>query len=161
HEADRRLELEREGAERRHRRLLWLLGGAAVLLALMAGVTVFALAQRSEANHQTSIATEATSRAKRNADVARRASRRARANLQQAQAETARANQNAANAQTATQQAQRQARAAEAGELAATSLSELSTTPEKAVQDAVQAAELGARNAEAVLRNALAAASLS
>jgi WD40 repeat protein len=52
HEADRRLQLERAAAERRHRRLLVVLGIAAALLALMAGVTVFALTQRSDARSQ-------------------------------------------------------------------------------------------------------------
>jgi WD40 repeat protein len=52
HEADRRLEQERETAGRRHRRLLLALGVAAGLLALMAAVTVFALTQRSDARSQ-------------------------------------------------------------------------------------------------------------
>lgn len=52
HEADRRVEVERDAAEKRHRRLLWVLVAAAVLVALMAGVTVFALTQRSAARSQ-------------------------------------------------------------------------------------------------------------
>ena len=52
HEADRELEREREAADRRHRRLLTVIAVGSVLLALMAGVTVYALLQRSEARTQ-------------------------------------------------------------------------------------------------------------
>jgi WD40 repeat protein len=52
HEAERALERERERARRRHRRLVLALAVAGLLLALMAGVAVFALTQRSEARSQ-------------------------------------------------------------------------------------------------------------
>jgi WD40 repeat protein len=52
HETERELAGERESAARRHRRLLAALGAGGVLLAVMAGVTAFALAQRGEAQSQ-------------------------------------------------------------------------------------------------------------
>ena len=56
HEAQRELDRERAMSERRHRRLLRLLAGAAVALLVMAGITVFALTQRSEARSQATLA---------------------------------------------------------------------------------------------------------
>ena len=56
HEAQRELDRERAESERRHRRLLKVLAGAAVALLVMAGVTVFALTQRSEARSQATLA---------------------------------------------------------------------------------------------------------
>ena len=56
HEAERALELQRAEAERRHRRLLALLASALVALAAMAAVTIYALAQRSEAREQAGVA---------------------------------------------------------------------------------------------------------
>ncbi len=56
HEAQRELDRERAESERRHRRLLRVLAGAAVALLVMAGVTVFALTQRSEARSQATLA---------------------------------------------------------------------------------------------------------
>jgi WD40 repeat protein len=52
HEADRELLAERQAASRRQRRLLAALGAGGVLLAAMAGVTAYALAQRGEAQAQ-------------------------------------------------------------------------------------------------------------
>ena len=52
HEAGRELERERVAARRRHRRLLAVIAGGAVLLAVMAGLTVFAFSQRSDARDQ-------------------------------------------------------------------------------------------------------------
>ena len=49
HERARELEENRAQAAQRHRRLLAVIGAGGVLLALMAGVTVFALVQRSDA----------------------------------------------------------------------------------------------------------------
>ena len=56
HDADRELELQREESDRRHRRLLRVIAGGAVLLAAMGAVTFYALSQRSEAQTQTSAA---------------------------------------------------------------------------------------------------------
>lgn len=49
HDVDRTLALERAAAGRRHRRLVLALAAAGVVVAAMAAVTVFALAQRSDA----------------------------------------------------------------------------------------------------------------
>ena len=56
HDVDRELELHRREAERRHRRLFVALVAAGVLVAVMAGVTVFALTQRSHARSQARLA---------------------------------------------------------------------------------------------------------
>jgi WD40 repeat protein len=52
HESERELEAQQEASDRRHRRLLAVIAGGAVLLAVMSAVTVYALSQRSEAREQ-------------------------------------------------------------------------------------------------------------
>ena len=52
HEAERELQRQQDAADRRHRRLLAIIGAAAVLLVAMGGVTLYALSQRSEARQQ-------------------------------------------------------------------------------------------------------------
>jgi WD40 repeat protein len=52
HEAARELEAQRHESDRRHRRLLAIIGIGAVLLAIMSAVTVYAVTQRSEAREQ-------------------------------------------------------------------------------------------------------------
>ena len=52
HEADRRLEAEREAAEQRHRRTLAFAVVAAVALAILAVISVYALSQRSDARSE-------------------------------------------------------------------------------------------------------------
>ncbi len=52
HEIERELAAERERASGRHRRLLALVGVGGVLLAVMAGVTAYAVTQRAEARTQ-------------------------------------------------------------------------------------------------------------
>jgi WD40 repeat protein len=52
HEADRELEAQKRESDRRHRRLLAIIGAGTVLLAVMSAVTVFAVTQRSEAREQ-------------------------------------------------------------------------------------------------------------
>ena len=56
HEAERALERERAEAERRHRRLLVFLVSSLLVLAVVAGVAVYALTQRSEARDQATVA---------------------------------------------------------------------------------------------------------
>ena len=58
HEADRALERQRTEADRRQRRLLALLAVAGVVLAVLAGLTIYALTQRSEAREQAALAEE-------------------------------------------------------------------------------------------------------
>jgi WD40 repeat protein len=67
HEAERALERQRAEADRRHRRLLILLAAAGVVLAVMAGLTVYALTQRSEAREQASLAEAEAQRARASA----------------------------------------------------------------------------------------------
>ena len=52
HEADRELRRQKTESDRRHRRLLGVIAVGSVLLAAMAGVTVYALSQRTEAREQ-------------------------------------------------------------------------------------------------------------
>ena len=56
HDAQRELDRQRAESERRHRRLLRVLALATVAVLVMAGVTVFALTQRSEARSQARLA---------------------------------------------------------------------------------------------------------
>ncbi len=56
HDAQRELDRQRAESERRHRRLLRVLALATVALLVMAGVTVFALTQRSQARSQAKLA---------------------------------------------------------------------------------------------------------
>jgi WD40 repeat protein len=99
-EADRRVEEQRQAHERRHRRLL--IFGAVTLigLAVMAGVAIFAFAQRSNARHQAAVAQAERARAeergkqlqkqatqlKRKTKEALSAKKQAQANAQQADA---------------------------------------------------------------------------
>ncbi len=52
HEAERDLQRQREASDRRHRRLLAIIGAGAALLVAMGGVTLYALSQRTEARQQ-------------------------------------------------------------------------------------------------------------
>jgi WD40 repeat protein len=52
HEAARELEAQKGESDRRHRRLLGIIGVGAVLLAIMSAVTVYAVTQRGEAREQ-------------------------------------------------------------------------------------------------------------
>ncbi len=52
HEADVELARQKEASDRRHRQLLAVIVGGAVLLAVMSAVTVYALSQRTEARQQ-------------------------------------------------------------------------------------------------------------
>lgn len=52
HEAERRIEAERQAGARRHRRLLALAIGALVLIAILAAIAIYAFAQRGDARAQ-------------------------------------------------------------------------------------------------------------
>ena len=59
YEAERRVALERAESDRRHRRVLAILGVVVVALAAMTAIAAYAVAQRSEANKQAARATSA------------------------------------------------------------------------------------------------------
>ena len=72
HDTQRRLQAVREAAGRRHRRLAALLAASAALLAVMTGVTAYALTQRGEAQKQAALALTQQGRAEQQAAIARR-----------------------------------------------------------------------------------------
>jgi WD40 repeat protein len=69
-EADRRVEEQRQAHERRHRRLLVFGAVTLIGLAVMAGVAVYAFAQRSNARHQAALAQVERARAEQQRGVA-------------------------------------------------------------------------------------------
>jgi WD40 repeat protein len=106
-EADQRIEEERLAHQRRHRRLLLFGVGALVGLAVMAAIAVYALAQRSNANHQAAVAEQ-----QRNIAVEQ---------THQAEQKTKEAETAKAKEQRARQEAQANARVANAAKLDALS----------------------------------------
>ena len=70
HDTQRGLQAVREAAGRRHRRLAALLAASAALLAVMTGVTAYALTQRSEAQKQAALALTEQTRAEQLARIA-------------------------------------------------------------------------------------------
>jgi WD40 repeat protein len=64
HDAERALELQRIQSERRHRKIVALLGASLVALAAMVAVTVYALTQRSQARNHAAAARAAAQRAR-------------------------------------------------------------------------------------------------
>jgi WD40 repeat protein len=74
-EADRRLEEQRRAHERRQRRLLAIGAGALLGLAVMAAVAVYALAQRSNAQHQAALAKAEQAKTQSALDETRKARR--------------------------------------------------------------------------------------
>src|SRR5262249_20276592 len=71
HESAREIEHVRAAGARRHRRLLIIAGAAVLLACAMAGVTIFAFSQRSEAQRQADRASRETGRAQENARTAK------------------------------------------------------------------------------------------
>ncbi len=106
HAADRQLGQQRIEAERRHRRLLRVLAAAFVALGLVAAIAVYALVQRGEARHQTSVAKLERTRAERAADVAKQKSREAQQSRRTALHQAAVAKQQRQNALAAEHRAQ-------------------------------------------------------
>ena len=120
HEADRALAEEREAAGRRHRRMAAIVVLAAVALALMGLLTVYAFSQRSEAREQAALASAAQQQAESEAGAARTARAASLRSERKAQAErnaAATSAQTAKNAQAAeaaqAEEARRQARIAQ------------------------------------------------
>jgi WD40 repeat protein len=148
HEAKRELGRVRGEARRRHRRLLGVIGAGAVLLALMAGVTVYALTQRNEAQTQAARAEAAQDAALHAANVAQEQEaeadkQRAEANAQKANAEAAekQAREDAATATAAQQQAQTNAELAEQNAAQAQAAEEASALSAAQARDAEQEAK--------------------
>jgi WD40 repeat protein len=156
YEAAQELEAQKRAADRRNRRLLAIIGAGAVLLAVMSGVTAYALAQRDEAEKQTASAEAARADAEREAQ---------RAENEQARAERSRrqALSSAAIAKQAQQEAEDQTKQAEAAEADAQEQAEIAdqqaeiadqqaASAQKAQEEAQAAsatAEREARNAQA------------
>jgi WD40 repeat protein len=182
HAADRGIAFERERARARHRRLLAIIVAGAILLALMAGVTAYALTQRDEAQQQARRATAAAAvaaeqtrianaqkaeaeRQKEVADAARvkavraeqEADEQAEAAVEaqeQAEANAQLADQNAAEAEAAEQQANESAaEAAESEEQAETAAKE-AVEQKNAAERARAAATEAANEAQARARAA-------
>ncbi len=84
HNTQRGLQAVREAAGRRHRRLAALLAASAALLAVMTGVTAYALTQRSEAQKQAALALTQQTRAEQQAGIAQRRRREAAESAAQA-----------------------------------------------------------------------------
>jgi WD40 repeat protein len=120
YEADRELEAQKREADRRNRRLLGIIGVAAVLLTVMSGVTAYALSQRSEAQEQAALASQNASEAQKQSELA---------------------SQNAANAD-------KQAEIASANAVEAQKQSELATQNEAEAQEQAQLASKNAAEAK-------------
>jgi WD40 repeat protein len=109
HETESRIEAERRAAQRRHRRMLLVAAVALVGLAAMTAIAVYALAQRSEAQHQADAA---------HASAQAALAQRQRADEKAAEAETQRkkAVKAKANAESATKKAKKSAAEAKEAE---------------------------------------------
>ena len=116
HEAESELEDERARSQRKQRRLLAVIALGVLLLAAMAGVTAYALAQRSEAQEQAAIAEQSAAEAEKQTELAEQSAdeadeQRARAekNAAEAEKQTELAEQNAAEAEQQTELAEQSA----------------------------------------------------
>jgi WD40 repeat protein len=122
-EAERALDEERERHRRRHRRLIVIGIVALLAVAVLAAIAIYALHQRSETQHQASVARAQQARAERSAKTANdalakeaRATQRARANerkYRQAAAQAEAERQRASSAAVSENHARRNAEAAE------------------------------------------------
>jgi WD40 repeat protein len=109
HESEREVERVQEAAARRHRRLLAIAVAAVLLAGAMAGVTIFAFSQRSEAQKQADRAKQETQVANGNAEKFRRAEGRANRNASRAKKNAERAAKNAQRAKRNERRANRNA----------------------------------------------------
>jgi len=140
---ERRLEVERSEARKRHRRLLVLVAASLLGLAIAIGLAIFALTQRSEAREQ-------AERAQLAAAEAETASKTAENEAAAAEKASLEADENAAKAENQKQLAQ-------ARGLAAVALTEVDVDPELGILLAVEAAKIGRdpENVRTVLTQAL------
>jgi WD40 repeat protein len=140
-EADRRIDEERRAHERRHRRLLVIGAAALIGLAVMAAVTVYALAQRSNARHQAAVAGLERTRAEKQRGIAE--DRRHDAERQEAVAK-----QRTKEARRAQKRAQVKTREARAARLEALSQKAKAEGNERKAQQLGAAAATARGNAE-------------
>ena len=148
HEAERELEREREEAERKHRRLRGLLAAGAVLLAVMAGVTVYALTQRDEAQQQAARAETSRAEALRLAEIARAQSERAAEEEAAADAARKDALASAAEARAAQNEAESQKAQAEASQQQAEEQAAIADQQAEQAQQSEAQAEVAEQKAE-------------
>jgi WD40 repeat protein len=118
--AERRLKEQRVEADRRQRRLVRILAGAFAALAVVAAIAVYALVQRSEARHQTSLARFERTRAEHQKDIAAAKAREALAQKHSAVRNAGIAKRQRARAQRQRLRAERLAREARSQERLAT-----------------------------------------
>jgi WD40 repeat protein len=168
YEADRELEAQKLEADRRHRRLLAVIGVGAVLLAVMSGVTAYALSQRNKAQEQAALASQnaaeaekQSSLASKNAAKADKQAAIAHQNALEAQKQSSLAKENAAKAdQQATLAQQNADEAQQQAELAdqqAASAQEAEAQAKAATEDAQTQAANAARERTAAQKARVAA----
>lgn len=149
YEAERELEDERARARRKQRRLLAVIALGVVLLAAMAGVTAYALNQRSEAQEQAALAEQNAAAAQRSATEADEQRERAEASAAEADTQRERAEESAADAQQSAEIAEEnEADAEQQAELADQEAARAQAAEEEA-EAATMTAQKEAANAEA------------
>jgi WD40 repeat protein/outer membrane biosynthesis protein TonB len=160
-EAEQALAQERAEAERRHRRLLALVGASAVALAAMAGITIYALTQRSNAQHQALVAfaeRQSAVKAQKQEQTAKTlaVSQRKRAEKQAriARQKTKVAKAAQTKAQTSEKQAQQSEQQAEASKTQADQSAQEAQTAQQSAQDSADTAVAAQQQAEASARTA-------
>jgi WD40 repeat protein len=150
HEADQELEAQKIESDRRHRRLLGVIAAGAVLLAVMAGITAYALSQRREAQDQAALASQNAAEAQNQKTLAQRNAKSARhkavllgQKTAQLEKETQRANQNADEAQ---QQAERANQSEAEAQQQATLANQNAQTADQNAAEAQQQSELASQS---------------
>ncbi len=154
YEAEQALAAERREARRRHRRLAFIAGGAGVVLAALAFLTVYAFDQRAEAQEQaqqaeqaSAIAEAATKRAQANEKKAQTAQADADASAQQSQ-------KDAKDANDARQDAEEQTQLANAKTAEAKKQKRIADVAKTDAQQNAADAEVARRDAETSARKA-------
>jgi WD40 repeat protein len=152
--AERRLEEQRREAERRHRRLIRVLGAAVAALAIVAAIAIYALVQRSEAQHQTALAQAERANAEHQTQIA---------NTQRQEAEKQRkvAEDNAALAKQKTAQAQNEKAKADASNQEAQKQKQAADVATAQAQSSQAEAEKRGQEAEIARAKALAQAKVA
>ena len=154
YEAERELEAQTQAADRRNRRLLGVIGAGAVLLAVMSGVTAYALAQRDEAQTQAASADAARDEAEAQKNRAEVQKDLADAERARAEKQRKRALKSAAAAQQAKQVAEEQTAQAESANQDAQEQAELADQEAARAQEAEQQAKAATESAQKEAANA-------